>query len=74
MDIFFFKQKTAYEMTDEEVLAKADAAVTWCIHATAHANKNGGKQWRYLLIPHDEIQNQMTLAGLAARNTRQLRE
>ena len=42
-------------MTDEVVLAKADAAVTWCQHATAHANENGGKPWRYLLIPHDQI-------------------
>jgi len=59
--------KRANEMTDEVVLAKADAAATWCKHATAHANENGGKPWRYLLIPHDQIQDQMTLAGLAAR-------
>ena len=32
-----------------------------------HANENGGKPWHYLLIPHDQIQDQMTLAGLAAR-------
>jgi type III restriction enzyme len=59
--------KRASEMTDETVLAKADAAATWCKHATDHANENGGKPWRYLLIPHDQIQDQMTLAGLAAR-------
>lgn len=59
--------KRANEMTDETVLAKAEAAVIWCAHATAHAKANGGKPWRYLLIPHDQIQDQMTLAGLAAR-------
>jgi len=59
--------KRAGEMTGETVLAKADAAVTWCTHATDHANENGGKPWRYLLIAHDQIQDQMTLAGLAAR-------
>ncbi len=59
--------KRANEMTDETVLAKAEAAVTWCTHATAHAKANGGKPWRYLLIPHDQIQDQMTLDGLAAR-------
>ena len=59
--------KRASEMTDETVLAKADAAATWCKHATDHANENGGKPWRYLLIAHDRIQDQMTLAGLAAR-------
>jgi type III restriction enzyme len=28
---------------------------------------HGGKPWRYLLIPHDEIAENKTLAGLAAR-------
>jgi type III restriction enzyme len=59
--------KRASEMSDEVVLAKADAAATWCKYATAHARENGGKPWRYLLIPHDQIQEQMTLGGLAAR-------
>jgi len=64
---FLCEPKRANEMTDEVVLAKADAAATWCQHASAHAAANGGKPWRYLLIPHDQIQDQMTLAGLAAR-------
>jgi type III restriction enzyme len=64
---FLCEPKRANEMTDEVVLAKADAAATWCKHATTHANENGGKPWHYLLIPHDQIQDQMTLAGLAAR-------
>lgn len=59
--------KQASEMTDEVVLPKADAAAPWCQHATTHARENNGKPWRYLLIPHDQIQAQMTLAGLAAR-------
>lgn len=59
--------KRASDMTDETVLAKADAAVTWCQYATDHARQNGGKPWRYLLIPHDQIRDQMTLGGLAAR-------
>lgn len=65
---FLCEPKNADEMTDPVVLAKADAAVTWCKHATNHAAENGGKPWRYLLIPHDQIQDQMTLAGLAARH------
>ena len=64
---FLCEPKRASEMTDEVVLAKADAAATWCKHATTHANENGGKPWHYLLIPHDQIQDQMTLGGLAAR-------
>ncbi|MCF7837101.1 MAG: hypothetical protein K9N49_00565 [Candidatus Marinimicrobia bacterium] len=63
---FLCEPKRATEMTDETVQAKAAAAVAWCQHATAHANENGGKPWRYLLIPHDHIRDQMTLDGLAA--------
>lgn len=59
--------KRENEMSDEIVLAKAGAAATWCQYATTHANENGGKPWRYLLIPHDQIQDQMTLSGFAAR-------
>ncbi len=56
-------------MTDEKVLAKADAAVVWCEHATNHAKAHGGKRWAYLLIPHNQISEQMTLSGLEARYT-----
>ncbi|MEA3241230.1 MAG: hypothetical protein U9P37_06655 [Pseudomonadota bacterium] len=56
-------------MTDEKVLAKANAATVWCRHATDHAKIAGGKPWTYLLIPHDRISGQMSLAGLAARYT-----
>ncbi|HEX40883.1 MAG TPA: type III restriction endonuclease subunit R, partial [Phycisphaerales bacterium] len=64
---FLCEPKRATEMADEVVLAKADAAATWCKYATDHAEKSGGKPWRYLLIPHDQVQDQMTLGGLAAR-------
>ena len=41
----------------------------WCEHATVHAKTYGGKPWIYLLIPHDQITEQMSLSGLAARCT-----
>lgn len=43
------------EMQTEEVLAKAEAARRWCRHASDHTGKVGGKPWKYLLVPHDEI-------------------
>ena len=61
--------KRASEMTDEKVLAKADAATIWCKYASTHAKGVGGKPWTYLLIPHDQISEQMSLAGLAAKYT-----
>jgi type III restriction enzyme len=57
--------KRADQMQDPIVLAKARAAATWCKHATTHEQENGGKAWRYLLIPHDAIADNMTIDGLA---------
>jgi hypothetical protein len=35
--------------------------------ATNHASANGGKPWKYALIPHDAIAENMTLAGLVSQ-------
>ena len=59
--------KAKNEMTTPEVLAKKEAAVTWCTRAMTHALSNGGKPWKYVLIPHDVIAENMTLAGLASQ-------
>jgi type III restriction enzyme len=66
---YLCEPKRSTEVEDDIVQAKAKAAVEWCKHATDHANKNEGKPWKYLLIPHDQINEQMTLSGLAARCT-----
>ena len=66
---FLCEPKRASEVSDEVVQSKADAAAVWCEHATVHAKTYGGKPWVYLLIPHDQISEQMSLSGLAARCT-----
>jgi len=48
-------------------LAKKEVALAWCANASNHAASYGGKPWRYLLIPHDEIAENITLAGLSAQ-------
>jgi type III restriction enzyme len=65
--IFMFEPKARNDLNDGEVIAKKDSAVRWCEHATEHALKNGGKPWKYLLIPHDAIAENMTIKGLAAQ-------
>jgi len=62
---YLCEPKRANDMKDETVLAKAQAAATWCRHATEHELKHGGKPWQYILIPHDVIAENMTLDGLA---------
>lgn len=65
--IFMLEPKARNEMDDEIVLAKKEAALKWCTNASNHALSNGGKPWNYLLIPHDEIAENMTLDGLAKK-------
>lgn len=63
---YLCEPKRADQMATEDVQAKARAAVTWCTHASEHAKTTDGKPWKYLLIPHDRISDQMTLQGLEA--------
>ncbi len=65
--IYMLEPKMRKEMEDPEVTAKKDSAVRWCQHATDHAANNGGKPWKYLLIPHDAIAENMSITGLAAQ-------
>lgn len=67
--IYMVEVKAVDEMTDPVVLAKKDVAALWCGRATDFSAKHGGKPWRYLLIPHDAVAENMTLAGLAATKT-----
>lgn len=64
--IYMIETKDRNELLDGQVQAKRDAAVLWCRHAGDHALGNGGKDWKYLLIPHDIVSESMSLDGLAA--------
>lgn len=63
--IYMLEPKARNMLDDKEVLAKRDAAVEWCKNATDQAKTYGGKPWRYVLIPHDVVSENMTLIGLA---------
>ena len=65
--IYMMEPKARNEMGDEEVLAKMVAAKKWCGQASDHAATCGGKPWHYVLIPHDTITENMTIAGLAGQ-------
>jgi hypothetical protein len=61
--------KSSDRLQDPVVRAKARAAAIWCRHATTHEAANNGKPWRYVLIPHDAIADNMTVAGFARSYT-----
>jgi type III restriction enzyme len=65
--IYMLEPKASNQLNDPIVLAKKDVAVKWCANASVHAASYGGKPWKYLLIPHDEIAENKTITGLAAR-------
>ena len=64
---YMLESKAANEMEDSVVLAKKEVAVKWCQHASEHAATHGGKPWRYALIPHTAIADNMTLKGLVQK-------
>ena len=60
--IYLCEPKSKDQMEETTVLAKAEAASKWC----SQASKVSEKPWKYLLIPHDAVDESKTMAGLAA--------
>ena len=60
-------KSTQHQKTDgtwsEEVSEKAKAGVNWCANASNYLKNNGGKEWKYILIPHSEVKEQNTLSS-----------
>ncbi|WP_047151752.1 TnsA endonuclease N-terminal domain-containing protein [Aneurinibacillus tyrosinisolvens] len=59
--------KKEKELQDKVVQQKAGAVIQWCQYATKHELQNGGKPWKYVLIPHTDVDENMTILGLASR-------
>ena len=64
---YMLEPKASNQLDDPIVLAKKESALKWCRMASADALTHGGKPWRYVLIPHDAIAENMTLDGLVKR-------
>ncbi|MBI3374659.1 MAG: hypothetical protein HY017_23280 [Betaproteobacteria bacterium] len=62
--IYMLEPKASNEMADPVVLLKKESALKWCQNASENAANHGGKPWRYVLIPHTAIAENMTLKGL----------
>lgn len=62
--LLMIETKARNQLTTPEVEAKRKAAEEWCQHASAHAATYDGKPWRYALVPHDVVADNMTLASL----------
>ena len=65
--IYMLEPKAQNEMNDPEVIAKKDVAIQWCKNASNYMLSHGGKPWKYVLIPHNAIAQNMTIKGLSDR-------
>jgi type III restriction enzyme len=63
--IYIVETKMQREMDSSEVKEKATAALDYCKKATRFNEANAKKPWKYLLIPHEEVQFNMSFKRLA---------
>lgn len=54
--IYIVETKKADDIKTDEVQDKKRAALQYCNHASKYAEKAGGKEWKYMIIPHGEVQ------------------
>jgi type III restriction enzyme len=60
--VVMVETKARNELEAVDVVAKAGAGALWCRHATDHARSVGGKPWKYLLVPHEQVTEDKQLA------------
>ena len=53
--IYMIETKQERDLGSEEVQEKATAALEYCRYATEYMTTNGGKPWKYVIIPHSEV-------------------
>ncbi|MDR1326564.1 MAG: type III restriction endonuclease subunit R, partial [Treponema sp.] len=59
--IYMIETKAEHQIHSQEVQNKKTAADSWCAYASAHNARSTGKPWKYLLIPHESVKDNMTL-------------
>lgn len=62
--IYMVETKKEGDIETREVQEKAKAALWYCKHASEFTAQNGGKLWKYVLIPHGKVQLNMSFKHL----------
>lgn len=62
--IYLVETKKEADIDTRDVQEKAKAALWYCKHATEFTTRNGGKPWKYILIPHGMVQLNMSFRHL----------
>lgn len=66
--IYMVETKSSKNLNDDDVKLKAEAAKIYCETATDFNKENGGKTWKYILLPHDEIHLNSSFGYLIANH------
>ncbi len=66
--IYLIEPKAANEINSPDVQSKAQAAIKYCKYATEFTAEHGGKQWKYVLIPHDQVTKTSSFKGVISPN------
>jgi len=62
--IYMVETKKEGDIDSADVQEKARAALQYCTHATDYTTSNGGKPWKYVLIPHNAVMGNMSIEYL----------
>lgn len=62
--IYMIEVKRADQLEEGTVLAKKLAAERFCKYATEFTTANQGKQWKYIILPHDIISRTVNFSYL----------
>lgn len=63
--IYMVETKKEGDIESSDVQEKSEAALQYCRHATDFTAQNNGKPWKYILIPHNAVQVNMSFEYLA---------
>ena len=66
--IYLIETKKEMDIELADVQEKAQAALEYCKHATDFTVPNGGKSWKYVLIPHNAVMVNMSFETLVKSN------
>jgi type III restriction enzyme len=67
--IYLVETKKETDMDSSEVQEKAQSALEYCKNASEYTMNNGGKPWKYVLIPHNAVQVNMGFGFLVEHYT-----
>jgi type III restriction enzyme len=65
--IYMVETKKEGSIEDSDVQEKSAAALQYCKNATDFTVMNGGKPWKYVLIPHNAVQANMSFDTLVRK-------